>query len=513
MAMLAVTPIVEAPVEEYSHEEEEDCYFEGDCLSPIASITPSATIESVLNTETMRMSHAAKNDAERAERTACRDARHTGRDDRATSEQVMDPRTRLILFKLLSHGFFERIDGCVSTGKEANVYFARRGQEAGDEDFSFDLAVKVYKTSILVFRDRIRYVDGEHRFRRGYSRGKNPRKMVKLWAEKELRNYKRLASCGVRAPRPVLLKGNVLVMEFVGCDGWPAPRLKDANLSGSKLRAAYWQTLRAMRVMFKRCRLVHGDLSEYNLLWHNSEVVVIDVSQSVEMDHPRALDFLRVDCKNINDFFSDRGRSTELEPMSTRDLFNFVTNDIDDFETDAAVDESIERALAAHVRRRAADDSDGGQSLQDDAVFMSTYLPRSLYDLGGGFSCEREQTELESGHREEAYERAVASLLKSDVDTTTSEILGSESDESDDAESDGVCFGSEQVEHGDNSVEEDSARVCAYGRLPTDPAQRALAKQHKREASKAAKVARAEKRKTKLKKHVKQRTVKTTKRS
>ena len=49
---------------------------------------------------------------------------HTGRDDRATSEQCLDPRTRLILFRMLSNGFLELIDGCLSTGKEANVYYA-----------------------------------------------------------------------------------------------------------------------------------------------------------------------------------------------------------------------------------------------------------------------------------------------------------------------------------------------------------------------------------------------------
>lgn len=44
--------------------------------------------------------------------------------DRATSEQVMDPRTRMILFKLLNRGTIKQIDGCISTGKEANVYHA-----------------------------------------------------------------------------------------------------------------------------------------------------------------------------------------------------------------------------------------------------------------------------------------------------------------------------------------------------------------------------------------------------
>mmetsp|Transcript_25553 Transcript_25553/g.60014 ORF Transcript_25553/g.60014 Transcript_25553/m.60014 type:complete len:342 (+) Transcript_25553:108-1133(+) len=57
-----------------------------------------------------------------------------GRDDRATAEQVLDPRTRLILFKLLSRGFLEAIDGCLSTGKEANVYYAKAGRTANNNN-------------------------------------------------------------------------------------------------------------------------------------------------------------------------------------------------------------------------------------------------------------------------------------------------------------------------------------------------------------------------------------------
>lgn len=57
------------------------------------------------------------------------------------------------------------------------------------------MAVKVFKTSILVFKDRDRYVSGEFRFRTGYSKS-NPRKMVKLWAEKEMRNLKRCVQMG-----------------------------------------------------------------------------------------------------------------------------------------------------------------------------------------------------------------------------------------------------------------------------------------------------------------------------
>jgi len=72
----------------------------------------------------------------------------------------------------------------LSTGKEANVYHSTTNNSTND------LAVKIYKTSILTFKDRDKYVTGEFRFRHGYCRS-NPRKMVRTWAEKEFRNLSR----------------------------------------------------------------------------------------------------------------------------------------------------------------------------------------------------------------------------------------------------------------------------------------------------------------------------------
>jgi serine/threonine-protein kinase RIO1 len=54
--------------------------------------------------------------------------------------------------------------------------------------------------------------------------------MVKIWAEKEMRNLKRLSAAHIPCPEAILLKSHVLVMRFLGKDGWCAPRLKDANL-------------------------------------------------------------------------------------------------------------------------------------------------------------------------------------------------------------------------------------------------------------------------------------------
>ena len=83
--------------------------------------------------------------------------------DRATVEQALDPKTRLVLFKMLNFGLFSAIHGCISTGKEANVYYAVNSTGT-------DYAIKVYKTSVLVFKDRDRYVTGDYRFRNGYCR-------------------------------------------------------------------------------------------------------------------------------------------------------------------------------------------------------------------------------------------------------------------------------------------------------------------------------------------------------
>ena len=69
-------------------------------------------------------------------------------------------------------------------------------------------------------------------------------------------------------------------------------------------------------------KLVHADFSEYNLLYFKEEVYVIDVSQSVEHDHPMALEFLRRDCANINDFFKRKG----LQVLSIQSIFDFVTS-------------------------------------------------------------------------------------------------------------------------------------------------------------------------------------------
>ncbi|KNA07268.1 hypothetical protein SOVF_172580 [Spinacia oleracea] len=289
--------------------------------------------------------------------------KNTEKADRATVEQAIDPRTRMVLFKMLNRGVFNDINGCISTGKEANVYHATKSD--GNE-----LAIKVYKTSVLVFKDRDRYVQGDYRFRHGYCKH-NPRKMVKTWAEKEMRNLIRLKAAGLRCPTPVLLRLHVLVMEFIGKAGWAAPRLKDADLSLDKLRECYVEIITAMRTLYQKCKLVHGDLSEYNILYYEGHLYVIDVSQSVDLDHPHALDFLREDCLHVSDFF----RKSGVAVMNIRELFDFI---VDPTITDEAVDTYLE---VVQEKILARGDVMSAEEQIADSVFVQSFIPKTLEEV------------------------------------------------------------------------------------------------------------------------------------
>ncbi|CAO1441244.1 unnamed protein product [Diamesa hyperborea] len=290
--------------------------------------------------------------------------RSKDKQDRATAEQVMDPRTRMILFKLLNRGMIAEINGCISTGKEANVYHCTN-------KFEEDYAIKIYKTSILTFKDRDKYVSGEYRFRHGYCKS-NPRKMVRTWAEKEMRNLCRMYKFGLPVPNPILLKSHVLVMTFIGTDGFPAPKLKDVDFSQSKARELYRDCVVLMWKLYNLVKLVHADLSEFNILYHEGTVVIIDVSQSVEQEHPQAFEFLRKDCLNISEFFRKKGVST----MTVKELFDFVT---DRMITEENMEECLER-ISDSIADRDIDELTEQEKI-DEEVFKHAFIPKTLNDV------------------------------------------------------------------------------------------------------------------------------------
>jgi RIO kinase 1 len=360
---------------------------------------PSANTQTQVDDQITSLSkHASKLKLDSVERKANKARGDHDRADRATVEQALDPKTKMILLQMINRNVVSEINGCVSTGKEANVYHAVRT----DDNSTKHCAIKVYKTAILVFKDRDKYITGEHRFRHGYQKSSN-RAMVKLWAEKEMRNLKRLHTAGIPSPEPMYLRQHVLLMSFLGDKkGYPAPRLKDFEFDASpeeqltKWQEVYQTCVAYMRTMYHTCRLVHGDLSEYNMLWWKDRLYIIDVSQSVEHDHPRSLEFLRMDIKNVSDFFARKG----VNVFSEREIFDFITDNKS--STDA---ESSQKALIQLEKDRESRTDDEKLRLQrEDEVFRQQYIPQNLDQV---YDIERDGEQIDRGEGDALVYRAL----------------------------------------------------------------------------------------------------------
>ncbi|XP_062488823.1 serine/threonine-protein kinase RIO3 isoform X2 [Pezoporus occidentalis] len=229
-----------------------------------------------------------------------RSARLHEKKEHSTAEKAVDPKTRLLMYKMINSGMLETITGCISTGKESVVFHAYGGESATeDKVIPPECAIKVFKTTLNEFKNRDKYIKDDYRFKDRFGR-LNPRKIIRMWAEKEMHNLTRMQNAGIPCPKVVLLKKHVLVMSFIGQDQVPAPKLKDVTLSSEDMKKAYHQILNMMQQLYKECNLVHADLSEYNMLWHDGKVWLIDVSQSVEPTHPHGLEFLFRDCRNVS---------------------------------------------------------------------------------------------------------------------------------------------------------------------------------------------------------------------
>jgi RIO kinase 1 len=220
-----------------------------------------------------------------------------GVEDRRVLEQVFDRRTLITLHHLMNRGFFQVLNGAVGTGKEARVYW-------GSTRDGGIVAVKIFATVAAEFRRRLPYIEGDPRFHR---MPKTTIGRIDLWARKEFRNLQLAHGAGVACPRPITVRNNVLVMEFIGEDGVPAPLMAHVEEVNPN---HYSQVLENVKRLYRSAGLVHADLSEYNVFIHQGRAILFDFGSAVDLRHPRAHHFLMRDITTINRFFSKRGIPT-----------------------------------------------------------------------------------------------------------------------------------------------------------------------------------------------------------
>ncbi len=225
-------------------------------------------------------------------------------------EEVFDKPTLMLIYRMLNQGHLSEIHGCVKAGKESRIYWGK--------DFKGrSVAVKIFLTSAGEFRKgRMIYLEGDPRFQRFR---RDTRSLVYLWAQKEFKNLQAAFSAGVTVPRPILVRGNVLMMQFIGERGTPAPLLKD--LQPERPAMLYKALLKNVKLLYAKAGLVHGDLSEYNVMVWKKKPIIFDMSQAVSLEHPLSDMFLKRDLENLNNYFLSYG----VNVRSTDQLHAWVT--------------------------------------------------------------------------------------------------------------------------------------------------------------------------------------------
>jgi RIO kinase 1 len=220
--------------------------------------------------------------------------------DRRVFDQVFDRLTLMSLFKLMNAGALDTLDFPVARGKEAHVFH-------GTNIEGKSVAVKIFHTSNAVFKNLMQYIEGDPRF--GGLRRRH-RDLVDIWVRKEHRNLMRLHRWGLPVPQPLAIHKNVLVMDYLGTESQPSPKLRDVLVENPQ--AVYDEMLEFLAVSWQKAELVHGDFSPFNILWHGNAPIVIDVGQGVVQNHPKAKEFLVRDVTRLVEWANKNGISVEL---------------------------------------------------------------------------------------------------------------------------------------------------------------------------------------------------------
>lgn len=211
----------------------------------------------------------------------------------------------------IASDYLSEVLGVVKSGKEATVYCVRGGSRL---DGAL-VAAKVYRTmKVRQFANASVYTAGrirqpQKREARAMMRRSAFGQQVAFnrWVAEEYETLNILFYGGVSVPQPLQMTERIILMEYIGNDDDPAPSLNDVELSRDETTAAFGEVIAGIEGMLA-CDRIHGDLSPYNILYHDGRTRIIDVPQAVDARfNPNAFDLLGRDVENICRHFQRRG--------------------------------------------------------------------------------------------------------------------------------------------------------------------------------------------------------------
>lgn len=215
------------------------------------------------------------------------------REEWKTYNNVFDQFTNRLLFKMAGQGFFEELKHALALGKEANVFIAKKA-----DNF---VAVKIYRLENCNFNKMHQYINQDPRYL-GLSNSR--RKTIFSWAQREFRNLLKAREV-IRVPTPIIQKEHVIVMELIGYDNEPSPLMKDSPPKNPKEFSD--KIIDNIKKLWHEAKLVHGDLSEFNIINHEEEPIFIDFSQATVIESNDAIELLERDLVNLCKSFKKLG--------------------------------------------------------------------------------------------------------------------------------------------------------------------------------------------------------------
>ncbi len=206
------------------------------------------------------------------------------------------------LLPLIQADLIDEVVGQLQSGKEAEVYLVRAEGEI--------CCAKVYKeANNRTFKQKTQYTEGRKirnsrkaRAMEGNSKyGRKEREFE--WQNTEVETLYLLAAAGVQVPKPLGFYEGVLLLEMAADqDGHPAPRLSDVNITADQARS-FFQVMIKQSVLMLCAGIVHGDLSEFNILLSHKGLVIIDLPQAVQATANNAFGIFERDLLQLVAFF------------------------------------------------------------------------------------------------------------------------------------------------------------------------------------------------------------------
>lgn len=220
-------------------------------------------------------------------------------------DDAINAYTWAAIVKLQERKVIDEVLGPVGQGKEAKIILAKKGGGY--------VALKVfYPVPVRFVKTRHSYIVGDPRFKG--LKISDQLHLVEVWCRKEFGNLSRAYEHGVRVPKPHGFYRNVLVMDFIGVDREPAPRLIDVGLEGlDDAESVFYELVKNLEKTYVAAGLVHGDFSPFNVLYDGEAPWIIDWGSAVRRGHPKELELLRRDVERLLEFFK--------YPISTDALF------------------------------------------------------------------------------------------------------------------------------------------------------------------------------------------------